>query len=602
MSSYSLGQRVQFLPLVLMAGFMAAIGYLALWALEVYGPGVDAGFSYQVYAKNLLDHGQLTFNVDGERIEGYASPLWLLFVILASLINSKPITAIMIFTALLVSAAVIRCIAYLEGTAVRDLPKAGVWSARSIIFLGLLLSYPHWVLWNLGSLMETGLFTCLLVNTVFLLAQAARSRTDEPFPAYLLGALIALIVIARPEGPLWAAWFVVASFIVLRSRKDAPAAGQLSRVFLIGAPLFALIALVAFRIIYFGYPLPNSFYNSLSAGFLFNVISGSSYLLSFLFKNAFAIVGAFVGIAWVRSALRKSGENGAGQQADRLSQGVVGGTILVGIVIYLLSGGEDFGGFRIYQPLLPILLVVFVIYLDRLLTEKQVLGYPMQQQLPKVSMAILFFALSSMIMSSSWSRMHRTYMVRDIELAYEQRFVAYVVRGLFYTDEENYPVLAEVQAGGLRSEWPGDVFDMTGANDLAMAHSANRQKSAEDFSAFDPTVFFEREPDIVGLRQCSLTVLRSHANNSPWVEDHPEYRATSGLTDTPLFRQKYRYVYMRDNREAAGRDPDDWRDWQWFCGYVHVDLLQELEQNEKVLISLERPTRAGRSELANNDS
>ena len=64
MSDYTLRQQLQLIPLIAIACVLTASTYLGLWVLGVFSLGVDDAFSYQVYAKNLLNHGELVFNPD----------------------------------------------------------------------------------------------------------------------------------------------------------------------------------------------------------------------------------------------------------------------------------------------------------------------------------------------------------------------------------------------------------------------------------------------------------------------------------------------------------------------------------------------------------
>lgn len=102
-----------------------------------------------------------------------------------------------------------------------------------------------------------------------------------------------LAPLARPE-----AMVVVPALIALRlwlfqSRADKRA---LNRVILAPTASFvlSLVVLTTFRILYFGYPLPNTYYAKVSPDLAYNLKIGYDYFSSFVTSSSLVGVGVLI--------------------------------------------------------------------------------------------------------------------------------------------------------------------------------------------------------------------------------------------------------------------------------------------------------------------
>ncbi|HUJ57147.1 MAG TPA: hypothetical protein VLX92_01580 [Kofleriaceae bacterium] len=204
----------------------------------------DAYISF-VYARNLAEHGQLTFNL-GWRVEGYTSFLWT--VVLGGLmaVGAPPeITSRVLGTGCAVATLFV-VFQVME----RALGRRSPWAAVAPLLLACASGFACW---SSGGL-ETQLFT--LLCTIALDGVVAAEH--DPRALHRAGIALALAAMTRPEGLL-----VAAGLGVVRIACNVAARRRvIGRAELIAAAL--LVALwgpfFAWRYWYYGWPFPNTYY------------------------------------------------------------------------------------------------------------------------------------------------------------------------------------------------------------------------------------------------------------------------------------------------------------------------------------------------------
>jgi len=224
--------RVRSLPLacaLLCAPFLAH----AWW----YDFVSDDAFIVLRYARNLAQGSGLVFN-PGERVEGFTSPTWIL---LMAPVEFAGLDAILVARLLGLLAGMATIVAAVPLS--RRLMGPGASPAWSLFAPALLAANGSFACWAPAGL-ETSLFT-LLVTAAFLAAVGGRALTAA--------ALAALCIFTRPEGAV--VFAVLAGGDLLGPRTD-----RLARLRYWAVPLLALAALTAFRLAYYGDPVPNTFY------------------------------------------------------------------------------------------------------------------------------------------------------------------------------------------------------------------------------------------------------------------------------------------------------------------------------------------------------
>ena len=299
------------LPALLVAAAVAEL------LREAWRPGPqldDAYISYR-YARNLVEGLGLVYNA-GERVEGFTNPLWTLLVA-AGLALRLDAPAVGHALGLASAAGLLVATAVYAATGLareRTLPAAAA--------TGLVLVSPAFAGWaTLG--METPLFALLATAA---LAAHARGRTGWTT------ALAGLATLTRPEGALVAA-AVYGSDLLAARRGGRPALARALRAPLVYAALLA--ALTSLRLVYYGAPLPNTFYAKVGG---LPVAGGLYYTQTFLIEGAWLLLlPAWLGVRHV-PALRP-------------------GAAFAGLVAAYATGvgGDVFPHSRFYLPALPAL-------------------------------------------------------------------------------------------------------------------------------------------------------------------------------------------------------------------------------------------------------
>ncbi len=214
----------------------------------------DAYISYR-YAQNLVEGHGLVYN-PGEAVEGITNLLWALLVAVGIALGFKANATGHVLGLVSGVAALL---------AVWDYARVGL--PRSRAWLAALAPWPvlasvSFALWATSG-METALFTAA---TTAALAAQARGRIGVAMAA------AAVATLARPDGVLVAG--VVLAFHGVQHRRAGWGAWRWPALYVIG-----VAGLVAFRLAYYGSPVPNTFYAKVGG---IPLARGFDYLLDFL--------------------------------------------------------------------------------------------------------------------------------------------------------------------------------------------------------------------------------------------------------------------------------------------------------------------------------
>ena len=224
----------------------------------------DAFISFR-YARNIADGLGPVFNA-GEHVEGYTNFFWVIILAMFNLIGIAPETMAKVLS-LFFSGALFGLVYYFNRR----------FFARSkydffILIAPLLLALNRtFAVWSTGGL-ETRLFTLLIFLGVTYTIRGNDGKNGSFFQAAFFFALAAL---TRPEGILlFASFFGYQILLRLFSRENF---SDISRAM----PIFIIIvgAHFIFRLIYYGYPFPNTFYAKVTGAW---IESGLLYIFLFI--------------------------------------------------------------------------------------------------------------------------------------------------------------------------------------------------------------------------------------------------------------------------------------------------------------------------------
>ena len=244
--------------LMIVLGIVAATAIFIFNARNLWFTQDDAFISYR-YAQNALDGHGLVFNI-GERVEGYTNFLWVIWLMLCGKLGfSFDIAAKALGLAsgvgMIILAALLSRHAW---SRVHD--KGAEWAGvAGALIVGVNGSVAYWAV----SGLETAFFGFLLTLSVWLWIR------ESP----LTPVAFALATMTRPEGGL--VWLLLTGCEYTTTRDLT----RTLRLFLFTAVLLAPFGV--FKLLYYGYLLPNPFYAK--TGFAWEYVqSGLEYAWLFL--------------------------------------------------------------------------------------------------------------------------------------------------------------------------------------------------------------------------------------------------------------------------------------------------------------------------------
>lgn len=216
----------------------AVLNSASLWTITV-----DDSYISLRYARNLLGLDGLVYN-PGERVEGFSNPTWVAIMAMtlpfsSSLEGSKVI-------GLLAHAATVVGCAGLAAELVQPQKQA----AKIALVLGtgfLVVSLPA-TFWPITG-METTFYAAMLLLTAWRVVVEIRQPERAPLSAVLAG----LTAITRPEAPLVVGGLFLGRLVAARGdwRYTARWLGIFS---------VPTVGYLSFRLLYYGYPLANTYY------------------------------------------------------------------------------------------------------------------------------------------------------------------------------------------------------------------------------------------------------------------------------------------------------------------------------------------------------
>lgn len=218
---------------------------MAIW---LWNFGIDdAAISWR-YSAHLVAGDGLRWNLEGPPVEGYSNFLWVLM--LASL---------GVFGIEIELASKILGLGFgLASFALLALLCRRLWGESRFWWTPLLFlaATPEWAMWTMSGLELAS------VAFFLLLAIVAISGRDQ-INRLLLSVALGGIVLSRPEGI--GVCLMILALAVILPRDDSSWRERLREMLWPAATTVAvIIALVAFRMSYFGYPMPNTVYAKFS--------------------------------------------------------------------------------------------------------------------------------------------------------------------------------------------------------------------------------------------------------------------------------------------------------------------------------------------------
>jgi hypothetical protein len=400
----------------------------------------------------------------------------MLFVTIAFMLFERPDIWLLLFSLLLISGAV----AFLW----HFVSEGKLFNWISAIFLVWIFASPSFVVWTTLPLMDVTLWSALLILATIVTLKATSPR--------VLAILISLIVLTRPEGMLWGVVFIFLFGLGILAQHGVGGLWPNLRLPLI-LYFLTLGALIGVRSAYFGYPLPNTYYAKVSPDFLYNLTQGGLYLANFVASNLLVMIlvlgaslaGAIFKLPEFIGNLRKAPARANDNNQTRFL--VVSLITFAGLLSPVWAGGDHFSLYRFYQPIWPLLILPIVAMLNNV-------RKPIAPAV-RYGVAIGALLLLSLTPRATWANLSENYFRTEFSLVSRSKTLGTLLNELF---REDPPSIGYLAAGAFAYQYDGNVVDIYGLNNVAMAHAPGNKHGFKNHAAFNVDVFLMQQPDLFG--------------------------------------------------------------------------------------------------------
>lgn len=452
---------------------LALASLWSVWSVQILGFWIldDAYISFR-YALNMLQGHGLVFN-PGERVEGYTNFLWTMLMAIPIGLGFDPTLPSAIATMLIGLATIwlvyawgLRLASAHEGASIPQRLAHSLLPLTAPLLLAL--NTPFMLYGVRGSGMETALFSLLLVAGSWAVHEAGSARQ-----CFRAGLIFALMVMTRPDGVLAVA--MAGLYLLARSLPDwlkaRPSLGALLRSPLANYVYGFLICFGPYylwRYLYYGYPLPNTFYAKVGSGWA-QYLRGLNYSYEFAASMGWRFLTVVFLLGLIAVWWRVWRGKAFNWQVLRLETLHVIGLIALYLLYIIYVGGDHFPGFRFFVPLIPLIaLLIQQALLNiaqlRIGLLKGLEAWP--APLGALALALLYLVFTAYQLPSSdigvaWSPVRGEYNVveKNREL------------GLWLRDNTPADTVVATGIAGALPYYSGlRVIDTLGLNDLHIAH------------------------------------------------------------------------------------------------------------------------------------
>lgn len=494
-------------PLLLTAtiGFLVTLAWCRRFMTD------DAFISFR-YADNFVRGNGLVYNL-GENVEGYTNFLW-------TLLHSVPLRFgwdIVVFSyaaGLTIFAATLLVVFFLS----RYMLSSSWWALLAVLFLGI---HPTFQAFATSGL-ETMLQTFFIVAAVTLSAQAfIKASGWSKLRLFGISLLTVAGILTRLDTALFFFPLLVIIFIdvVQERRLFSQRLGKIAVLFL--PLLITMVWWFSWKLAFYGDVLPNTFYVK-GLGLPFTV--GLFYLVSFLRSYFLVPVLLVFAVFFLLRFFTQHTKHTRQQKKNRMTV-IIRLLLIQGSLwlLYVLFIGGDFMEFRMFVPVLPLLIVSFFFGLRLLVVS------------PPITFALLIILAGGMVhhvMTFASAQRH------GIELAATQADVHWDAVGRFLGQQFSYRqdvLVATTAAGNIPYYSRLSTLDMLGLNDRWVALHGLRHGNRPGHSRIAPPEY----------------LLQRHVNI---LLNHPEPINAEDYASNPLYHVLAYYFIIPIDPALLPRD------------------------------------------------
>jgi hypothetical protein len=429
----------------------------------------DAGISYS-YARNLWNGDGLVLTPGAERVEAATNFLWILLLAPADGLGITHETLSKVL-GLAFAGFALCAIAAFPAVAYQRRPRY-----FDLVAPLIAATFAHSALWTAAGL-ENGLFQFLAAATLTALAWEEHDGARFPWSSVTLGLLFA----TRPDGALYAVAVALARGlrIVTGKPRKQDLTWALTLALMVGA-------LELFRLAYFAWPFPNSFYTkkrTFDFGKDLTKFDSAGWVYLRQFIRAYDLTRALALVPALLLALRAP----VARVALLLS-------IAAGLFFPVYSHGDWMEEWRFLTYVLPLLALGFAEGV-RALARVVVVAAPRSLRAP-VAIALTPFAAWLVIKETThhyparFATTHRHDTLEFSVVRGRARYFAAAARTL----ELRHASVLDPDVGGMSYDSGLEVIDLFGLGDVAIART-----HPQDEPGMREAIFHERRPTFVHL-------------------------------------------------------------------------------------------------------
>ncbi|MDB4929228.1 MAG: hypothetical protein JWM10_1712 [Myxococcaceae bacterium] len=429
----------------------------------------DAGISYS-YARNLWNGDGLVLTPGAERVEAATNFLWILLLSPADGLGISHETLSKVL-GLAFAGFALCAIAAFPAVAYQRRPRY-----FDLVAPLIAATFAHSALWTAAGL-ENGLFQFLAAATLTALAWEEHDAARFPWSAVTLGLLFA----TRPDGALYAV--AVALARGCRIVMGKPRRQDLSWALTLGLMVGAL---ELFRLAYFAWPFPNSFYTkkrTFDFGKDLTKFDSAGWVYLRAFVRTYDLTRALALVPALLLALRAP----VARIALLLS-------IAAGLFFPVYSHGDWMEEWRFLTYVLPLLALGFAEAV-RALARVLVVAAPRSLRAP-VAIALTPFAAWMIVKETTHhypARFANTRRHDTLEFSVVRGRARYYAAAARALDLRDASVL-DPDVGGMSYDSGLEVVDLFGLGDVAIART-----HPQDEPGMREAIFHERRPTFVHL-------------------------------------------------------------------------------------------------------
>ncbi len=429
----------------------------------------DAGISF-AYARNLWRGDGLVLTPGAERVEAATNFLWILLLSPADALGVTH-EALSKVLGLAFASFALCAIAAFPSVAYQRKPRY-----YDLVAPLVAATFAHSALWTTSGL-ENGLFQFLAAATVTALAWEEHDPERFPWSSVTLGLLFA----TRPDGALYA--FAVAAArgfrIIMGKPRKQDLRWALTLALMVGA-------LELFRLAYFAWPFPNSFYTkkrTFDFGKDLTKFDSAGWVYVRQFVQTYGLTRALAVVPALLLALRAP--------VARLGLLLC---VAVGLFFPVYSHGDWMEEWRFLTFVAP-LLALAIAEAVRSLARVIVVAAPRSLRAP-VAIALTPFALWLVLKETTHTYPGRFTTTRrhdTLEFSVVRGRARYFAAAARVLDLRNASVL-DPDVGGMSYDSGLEVIDLFGLGDVAIART-----HPQDEPGMREAIFHERRPTFVHL-------------------------------------------------------------------------------------------------------